>query len=186
MTPEQRRLRAQIAANTRWSRPMARADAAETARASFYARLERQVDPQGRLPPAERDRLVRAAARAFSARLNSLKSRKQRPPQTALRSLYDKRPADVGRALTFPLDAASRHSLQRRHEVCDDLAIPACALPRLSRNARPIPKGPAGKLSGTGPLAGTYPAGPTAFRLLGHLLNSIPETMKPNAIRAFA
>jgi hypothetical protein len=31
MTPEQRRLRATIAANTRWSRPMAREDAADAA-----------------------------------------------------------------------------------------------------------------------------------------------------------
>jgi hypothetical protein len=86
MTPEQRRLRAQIAANTRWSRPMAREDAADTARSAFYARLEHQVDPQGKLPPGERDRLVRAAARAFSARLNSAKSRKHRP---ALPALHD-------------------------------------------------------------------------------------------------
>jgi hypothetical protein len=82
--PEQRRLRAQIAANTRWSRPMAREDAADTARSAFYARLERQVDPQGKLQPGERDRLVRAGARAFSARLNSAKSRKQRPEPSAL------------------------------------------------------------------------------------------------------
>jgi len=85
MTPEQRRLRAQIAANTRWSRPMAREDAAEAARSAFYARLERQVDPHGKLSPGERDRLVRCAARAFSARLNSAKSRKQR---SALPALY--------------------------------------------------------------------------------------------------
>lgn len=74
MTPEQRRLRAQFAASTRWSRPMAREDAA---RSAFYARLERQVDPQGRLSPAELDRRVQAAARAFSARLNSAKARKR-------------------------------------------------------------------------------------------------------------
>jgi hypothetical protein len=84
MTPEQRRLRAQIAANTRWSRPMAREDASEAARSAFYARLERQVDPHGKLPPRERERLVRAAARAFSARLNSAKKRKQQRRMTAL------------------------------------------------------------------------------------------------------
>jgi predicted Fe-S protein YdhL (DUF1289 family) len=49
------------------------------------ARLQDQVDPQGKLPPGERDRLVRAAARAFSARLNSAKSRKQRPALPTLR-----------------------------------------------------------------------------------------------------
>jgi hypothetical protein len=77
MTPEQRRLRAKIAANARWSRPMARADQADAARSAFYDRLEHQVDPQGKLPPCERDRLARAAARAFSARLNSAKSLKR-------------------------------------------------------------------------------------------------------------
>jgi hypothetical protein len=77
MTSEQRRLRAKIAANTRWSRPMAREDAADVARSAFYARLERQVDPQGRLTPAELDRRVQAAARAFSARLNAAKAKKR-------------------------------------------------------------------------------------------------------------
>ena len=48
MTPEQRRLRAQIAANARWSRPMARVDQATAARAAIFARLARQVDPAGR------------------------------------------------------------------------------------------------------------------------------------------
>lgn len=81
MTPEQRRLRAQLAANTRWSRPMAREDQADAARASLYERLERQVDPFGELPPGERDRRVRSAARALSAQLNLAKAskRKQTP-----------------------------------------------------------------------------------------------------------
>ena len=76
MTPEQRRLRAQIAANTRWSRPMSREDQADAARAAIFRRLECQVDPHGELPPDERDRQVRSAARALSARLNSARIRK--------------------------------------------------------------------------------------------------------------
>lgn len=56
MTPEQRRLRAQVAANARRARPMARA--------ALFAHLELQVDPKGQLPPDERDRLVRSVARA--------------------------------------------------------------------------------------------------------------------------
>jgi hypothetical protein len=71
MTPEQRRLRAQIAANARWSKFMARGDQADTARAAIVARLERQVDPDGVLPPDEPARLVKAAARELSARLNA-------------------------------------------------------------------------------------------------------------------
>lgn len=49
---------------------MAREHAADAARSAFYARLERAVDPHGKLSPAELDRWVRGAARAFSARLN--------------------------------------------------------------------------------------------------------------------
>jgi hypothetical protein len=46
----------------------------------MFARLGREVDPVGQLPPDERDRLVRAAARALSARLNNAKTRKRRRP----------------------------------------------------------------------------------------------------------
>lgn len=77
MTPEQRRLRAQIAANARWARPMARADQADAARSAIIARLERQVDPNGRLCSDERAVLVRAAARQLSARLNAARARKR-------------------------------------------------------------------------------------------------------------
>ena len=79
MTPEQRRLRAKIAANARWSRPMARADQADAARAAIYERLERQVDPEGTLCPDHRALLVRAAARRLSAELNAARARKRRP-----------------------------------------------------------------------------------------------------------
>ena len=78
MTPEQRRLRAQLAANTRWSRPMAREDQADAARAAIHQRLAREVDPLRQLPPAERERRIRSAARALSAELNLAKARKHR------------------------------------------------------------------------------------------------------------
>ena len=77
MTPEQRRLRAQIAANARWSRYMAREDQAAAARSAIFPRLEREVDPEGRLPPDELAKLVKAAARKLSARLNAAKARKR-------------------------------------------------------------------------------------------------------------
>ena len=77
MTPEQRRLRAQVAANARWSRYMAREDQADAARSAILARLEREVDPEGRLSPDERAVLVRAAARRLSARLNAARARKR-------------------------------------------------------------------------------------------------------------
>ena len=77
MTPEQRRLRAKIAANARWSRPMARADQADAARSAILARLEREVDPTGTLSPDERTVLVRSAARKLSAELNAARARKR-------------------------------------------------------------------------------------------------------------
>jgi hypothetical protein len=77
MTPEQRRLRAKIAANARWAKPMARADQADAARSAIFARLERQVDPHGELPPDRRARLVAAAARQLSAQLNAARLRKR-------------------------------------------------------------------------------------------------------------
>ena len=91
MTPEQRRLRAKIAANARWSRPMARADQADAARSAILARLEREVDPAGILSPDERTLLVRAAARKLSAELNAARVRKR---QTCL----SKRVDDAGRS----------------------------------------------------------------------------------------
>ena len=78
MTPEQRRLRAQLAANARWSRPMSREDQADAARAAIHERLALQVDPLGELPPDERDRRVRSAARALSAKLNLAKADKRK------------------------------------------------------------------------------------------------------------
>lgn len=78
MTPEQRRLRAQIAANTRWSRRMSREDQAAAARAAMRKRLEREVDPSGDLPPDERERRVRSAARALSAKLNLARADKRK------------------------------------------------------------------------------------------------------------
>lgn len=80
MTPAQRRLRARIAANARWSRQMARADQADAARTAMVSRLEHEVDPEGQLPPDQRAALVRAAARRLSAQLNAAKARKHTPP----------------------------------------------------------------------------------------------------------
>lgn len=77
MTPEQRRLRAQIAANARWSKYMAREDQAAAARSAIFARLEREVDPDGLLPPDQRAVLVKSAARRMSARMNASKARKR-------------------------------------------------------------------------------------------------------------
>jgi hypothetical protein len=77
MTPQQYRLRAQIAANARWSRRGARQRQSDAARAALFARLERQVDPGRRLPPEKRAALVESALRKMSAEMNAAKARKR-------------------------------------------------------------------------------------------------------------
>lgn len=55
----------------------ARRRGAAVMRDVMRARLEREVDPEGQLPPDERARLVRAAARRQAAMLNAAKARKR-------------------------------------------------------------------------------------------------------------
>ncbi|MEW2382327.1 hypothetical protein AB0873_09575 [Micromonospora sp. NPDC047707] len=68
LTPEQRRIRAQIAANTRWSKEDPTA-AAEKAQAGLLEKFRREVDPNNELPEAERERRAQAARRAHMQRL---------------------------------------------------------------------------------------------------------------------
>lgn len=77
MTPEQYRLRAQVAANARWSRRGARERQAHAARAALFVRLEREVDPDRRLSIEERAALVESALHRMSARMNAAKARKR-------------------------------------------------------------------------------------------------------------
>ena len=77
MTPQQYRLRAQVAANARWSRRGARQHQADAARAALFARLARQVDPGRALPPEERAALVESALRKMSAAMNAARARKR-------------------------------------------------------------------------------------------------------------
>ncbi|WP_433651066.1 hypothetical protein ACQP2C_00035 [Micromonospora zamorensis] len=68
-TPSSRRLLAQAAAHTRWSREGDRQAATGRARAAFIDRFEREVDPDGVLPPGERARRAESAKKAYFARL---------------------------------------------------------------------------------------------------------------------
>jgi hypothetical protein len=74
LTPEQRSLRAQIAANTRWSRQDPK-DGTKPARSAFEPRFELEVDPDGTLPEDERNRRARSAMRAHMQRLALASSR---------------------------------------------------------------------------------------------------------------
>lgn len=74
LTPEQRRLRAQIAAHARWAGEDPAANAAR-GQAGLLARFEREVDPNGTLPPTERARRAESARRAHMSRLALRSSR---------------------------------------------------------------------------------------------------------------
>lgn len=67
-TPEQRRLSAQIAANTRWSREDP-AHNAQRGQTGLLAKFAREVDPNNELTEAERTRRAKAAHRAHMQRL---------------------------------------------------------------------------------------------------------------------
>lgn len=74
LTPAQRKLRAQIAANIRWSREDPQANAAR-GQAGLQARFEREVDPSNELPLPERLRRAEAVRKAHMQRLALSSSR---------------------------------------------------------------------------------------------------------------
>jgi hypothetical protein len=78
LTPEQRSMRARLAAHTLHSR-VDGAQHTAPARAAFMDRFEKQVDPHSELDPAERARRAEHAKKAYFTGL-SLKSARRRPP----------------------------------------------------------------------------------------------------------
>jgi len=68
-----------IAAETSWSRTADRRARTRPARQAFLSRFEREVDPDGKLPPAERRRRAQHALRAHMLRLakRSVSARRQ-------------------------------------------------------------------------------------------------------------
>lgn len=77
MSDGERRLRAQIAAHESWARTDDRAARTAPARAALMARFEREVDPDGVLPIAERVRRAESRRMAYFKRL-ALKSAQAR------------------------------------------------------------------------------------------------------------
>lgn len=69
LTPEQRRLRAEIAAHALWAKTADPSAHTAPARTAFLERFERQVDPDGILPPEERARRAEHARKAWFKRL---------------------------------------------------------------------------------------------------------------------
>ena len=75
MSPEQRRLRAQLAANSRWAREPDRAKQTQAGRAAALAKYEAEVDPDGLLTPQERARRAQQMQRAHMQRIALKRSR---------------------------------------------------------------------------------------------------------------
>jgi hypothetical protein len=79
LSPAERSLRARLAAHAIHGQHDARATTAK-ARAAFLVRFERQADPEGLLPPAERQRRAQQLRSACFAQLalSSAKARRAR------------------------------------------------------------------------------------------------------------
>jgi hypothetical protein len=69
LTPSERSLRARLAVHTSWARTSDRSARTAPARRAALQRFERQVDPDGVLPPGERAQRAEQAMRAHMARL---------------------------------------------------------------------------------------------------------------------
>ena len=82
LNPAQRTLRARAAA---WSLHARGGTSTEAATAAFLARFEREVDPDGTLPPQERARRAGYARKAYMTglALKASKARATRRPEAA-------------------------------------------------------------------------------------------------------
>ncbi len=80
LTPEERTLRARLAAHVSWEKTSDPAARTEAARQAFHDSFEKQVDPDGCLDPAERSRRADSARKAHYSRLayRSARARRQR------------------------------------------------------------------------------------------------------------
>ena len=75
LTPAQRVLRAKLAAHASWANTADRTARTRPAADAFMARFEREVDPDGRLDPAERLQRAASAKKAYFQRLALASSR---------------------------------------------------------------------------------------------------------------
>lgn len=80
LSPAERRLRKQIAANTRWAYTVDRTAATRNARVAADARFEKLVDPNGEMTEATRKAAAKAARTLFYQRIaaKSAESRRRR------------------------------------------------------------------------------------------------------------
>lgn len=97
-TPSERRLSAQIAAHESWAATPDRSARTAPGRAAFLDRFEKQVDPDGVLPPAERARRAEHAKRAHFQRLalRSAQSRRRAREATEAAEVAEAELAELG------------------------------------------------------------------------------------------
>lgn len=69
LTPSERKLRAQVAAHTSWANTEDRTARTAAGTKALLDKFERDVDPDGKLPPAERAKRAESARKAHFARL---------------------------------------------------------------------------------------------------------------------
>lgn len=88
-TPNERALRARLAAHTSWANTPDRTARTAPARAGLMARFEAEVDPDGTLPPAERARRAESARKAYYTRLALRPAQARRAKATGRRKASD-------------------------------------------------------------------------------------------------
>lgn len=82
-SPSDKSLHGRIAAYERWSRTEDRTAATEPARAGLNAKFIAEIDPEGKLEPADLASRLQARRKAHFARLSLLSAQSRRRIQTA-------------------------------------------------------------------------------------------------------
>lgn len=81
LTPEQRSLRARIASHESWKQTTDRKARAQHGFDGLRARIAAEVDPEGRMSPADREKAIENGVKAHFSRL-ALKAAAKRKPKT--------------------------------------------------------------------------------------------------------
>jgi hypothetical protein len=100
--PEERVLRARLAAHESWANTTDPTARTEPARTAFQNRFLEQVDPEGRLSSEERERRAESARKAYYTRLSfeAAVARRKARQFTEQADEADARLADIGGAPT--------------------------------------------------------------------------------------